>query len=403
MRELIKIGIVFFLVLVLSFRKVNLGLSLLISTFLMGFFFHLPPGKIAWDIAVAAVGSNTLYMLGAWVAILFFSGLLKETGRMTEILEGFRHVFKDMRLVIAMLPAMIGLVPIVGGALVSAPMVVEGSDELGLSAERRTFVNYWFRHLWEYVMPTYPGVILAATMLGMPVRRFGWVNLPFTLMAIVTGSLLGFWGVVRSVSHSTASNGAPVRRLLTSLFPLVFGLFLTLVFKVELVFSFGITILGMVIFFRIERPIVLKTLKESLSLSLLLTGVAVMGFKEVLESSRAIPAVSSALSSSGVPLWFIAMFIPFLVGLVTGATIAPPAISFPILISLFRSDPDFLNYMLLAFASGICGNMVSPLHLCLVLTRNYFQADWGGVYRLLCLPVASVLMLGLLIALFWPA
>ena len=98
---------------------------------------------------------------------------------MTEILEGFRHVFKDMRVVITMLPAMIGLVPIVGGALVSAPMVVEGSDELGLSPERRTFVNYWFRHLWEYVVPTYPGLILAATMLGMPVRRFGWINLPF--------------------------------------------------------------------------------------------------------------------------------------------------------------------------------------------------------------------------------
>ncbi len=403
MTELIKIGIVFCLILVLSFRKVNLGLSLFVSTFLLGLFFHLPVKKIVWDIMNSAVDSKTLFLLGAWASILFFSGLLKETGGMTEILEGFRHVFKDMRVVITMLPAMIGLVPIVGGALVSAPMVVEGSDELGLSPERRTFVNYWFRHLWEYVMPTYPGLILAATMLGMPVRRFGWINLPFTLMAIATGSLLGFWGVSRSVSRSKASNTAPVRRLLTNLFPLIFALFLTLVFKVELVYAFGVTILGMVIFYRIERPRVLKALKESLSLSLLVTGVAVMGFKEVLESSKAIPVVSNALSSSGVPLWLIAMFIPFLVGLMTGLTIAPPAISFPILIPLFRNEPHFLSTMMLAFASGICGNMISPLHLCLVLTKDYFHADWRGIYRLLWLPVASVLILGLLIALFWPA
>lgn len=402
MTELIKIGIVFCLILVLSFRKVNLGLSLFVSTFLLGLFFHLPVKKIVWDIMNSAVDSKTLFLLGAWAAILFFSGLLKETGGMTEILEGFRHVFKDMRVVITMLPAMIGLVPIVGGALVSAPMVVEGSDELGLSPERRTFVNYWFRHLWEYVMPTYPGLILAATMLGIPVRRFGWINLPFTLMAIATGSLLGFWGVSRSVSRSKASNTAPVRRLLTNLFPLIFALFLTLVFKVELVYAFGVTILGMVIFYRIERPRVLKALKESLSLSLLLTGVAVMGFKEVLESSKAIPVVSNALSSSGVPLWLIAMFIPFLVGLMTGLTIAPPAISFPILIPLFKNEPHFLSTMMLAFASGICGNMISPLHLCLVLTKDYFKADWRGIYRLLWLPVASVLILGLLIALFWP-
>ncbi len=157
--------------------------------------------------------ATTLFVLGAWVTILFFSGLLKETGRMTEILEGFRHVFKDMRLVIAMLPAMIGLVPIVGGALVSAPMVVEGSDELELSAERRTFVNYWFRHLWEYVMPTYPGVILAATMLEMPVRRFGWINLPFTLMAVVTGQsrwILGGGPVCQSFKGIGCRSGSPV-------------------------------------------------------------------------------------------------------------------------------------------------------------------------------------------------
>jgi hypothetical protein len=402
MTELIKIGIVFCLILALSFRKVNLGLSLFVSTFLLGLFFHLPVKKIVWDIMNSAVDSKTLFLLGAWASILFFSGLLKETGGMTEILEGFRHVFKDMRVVITMLPAMIGLVPIVGGALVSAPMVVEGSDELGLSPERRTFVNYWFRHIWEYVMPTYPGLILAATMLGIPVRRFGWINLPFTLMAIATGSLLGYWGVPRSIRRSKASNTAPVRRLLTNLFPLIFALFLTLVFKVELVYAFGVTILGMVIFHRIERPRVLKALKESLSLSLLVTGVAVMGFKEVLESSKAIPVVSNALSSSGVPLWLIAMFIPFLVGLMTGLTIAPPAISFPILIPLFRNEPHFLSTMMLAFASGICGNMISPLHLCLVLTKDYFKADWGGIYRLLWLPVASVLILGLLIALFWP-
>jgi hypothetical protein len=96
------------------------------------------------------------------------------------------------------------------------------------------------------------------------------------------------------------------------------------------------------------------------------------------------------------------MFIPFLVGLMTGLTVAPPAISFPILIPLFKDSPHFLSTMMLAYASGICGNMISPLHLCLVLTKNYFHADWGGIYRWLWLPVASVQVLGLLIAFFWP-
>lgn len=399
MAELIKIGAVFFFILVLSFRKVNLGFGLLASTFLLGILFHLPVKKIVIDILNAAVDGPTVFLLGAWFSILFFSGLMREAGRMNEIMEGFRHVFRDMRVVVAMLPAMIGLVPIVGGALVSAPMVVEGSDELGLSAERRTFVNYWFRHLWEYVMPTYPGLILAATILGIPVRRWGWINTPFAGMAIVTGIFFGFWGVARSAGSSKVSTKAPVLRLFINLFPLMFALSLTLLFKVELVFAFGVTILGIVILYRIDGRKVFKALKESLSLDLLLTGVVVMSFKKVLESSNGIPAVSGALSASGVPLWLIAMFIPFLVGLMTGLTIAPPAISFPILVPLFSGDVHFLDYMMLAFASGICGNMISPVHLCLVLTRDYFKADWKGVYRLLWFPVACILMVGVVIVL----
>src|SRR5512136_3098418 len=99
MTELIKVGIILFFILVLSIRKVNLALTLFLSTFLLGLFFHVPVKKIVWDIVASAVDTNTLLMLGAWVAILLFSDLLKETGRMREILEGFRHVFKDMRVV----------------------------------------------------------------------------------------------------------------------------------------------------------------------------------------------------------------------------------------------------------------------------------------------------------------
>ena len=32
---------------------------------------------------------------------------------------------------------------------------------------------------------------------------------------------------------------------------------------------------------------------------------------------------------------------------------------------------------------GFVGSMISPLHLCLALTRDYFKADWGPVYRLI--------------------
>ncbi|MDI6764369.1 MAG: DUF401 family protein [Thermodesulfobacteriota bacterium] len=402
MVELVKIGIVFAVIIVLMYRKISLWLSLLLATFLLGILFRLPITKISMDIASSIVDTKTLFLIGAFVSILFFSNLLKETGRMNQIMEGFRSTLKDIRLVIALLPAIIGLMPIVGGALVSAPMVVEGSDELKLTPERRTFINYWFRHLWEYMLPTYPALVLAASLIGIPIRKLCWLNLPLTPAAILSGVIVGYWGVSRSTkSYENLLGKRVFWNLFKNLAPLLFALILVVGFKVELVFAFGITIAGMILFFRIGRQNILKGFKESIGIELLLTVAFVMGFKKVLESSQAIPAVSEALSSLGIPLWLVAVFVPLLVGVMTGVTIGPIGIGFPILIPLLQTHPDFLYYMMLAFAGGICGVLLSPLHLCLVLTKEYFRANWRGVYRLIWFPVASILIAGLVwVALF---
>jgi integral membrane protein (TIGR00529 family) len=397
MVELLKIGVVFFVVLILTFKKVNLWIALLAGTFLLGVLFRMPFQSIVKDLLTSTLDPRTLLLLGAFIAILFFSTLLKVTGRMEEILEGFRVIFKDIRVVVALLPAMIGLMPIMGGALISAPMVVEGSDELKLSPERRTFINYWFRHVWQYTLPTYPSLILAATLIKIPVRNLGWINLPLTLTAVVSGIFFGFWGVPKSSRIKHLPNAISFLRLFFNLCPLIFGLILVVGFQVELAYAFGLTILGMTIFFKISWRVVLKGLKESLNVELLLTVAIVMGFKKVLESSGAIHSVSSVLLSSEVPLWLVAIWVPFLVGLITGVTVAPIAISFPILIPLFQNDPHFLNYMVLAFASGISGDLLSPFHLCLILTKDYFRADLKGVYRFVWVPAVSIVVVALLV------
>lgn len=396
MAELIKISLVFLVIIALTFRKIKLWIILLLATLMLGILFYLPISKIAIDLLSSAWDESTLLLLSALVAILLFSNLLKETGRMNEILEGFRNIFRDVRVVIVLLPAMIGLMPIMGGALVSAPMVVEGSDELKLSPERRTFINYWFRHVWEYILPTFPALVLAATLIGIPVRQFGWINFPLTPTAILSGTIVGFWGVSKSIRPKHLEKYVSGWRLFINLFPLLFVLILVVGFKVELPYAFGLTILGMVLFYRIGMQTFLKSLKDSLSLELLLTVFIVMGFKKVLESSQALPAVSNILLSSGIPFWLIAISIPLFIGLMTGLTIAPIAVGFPILIPIFQSNPRFLDYMMLAFAGGLSGHLLSPFHLCLILTKDFFRADLERVYRFIWIPVASLLLVGLL-------
>ncbi|MFO0751886.1 MAG: DUF401 family protein [Thermodesulfovibrionales bacterium] len=47
--------------------------------------------------------------------------------------------------------------------------------------------------------------------------------------------------------------------------------------------------------------------------------------------------------------------------------------------------------MTLAFASGFLGVLLSPVHLCLVLTREYFKADAWGIYKRI-IPASLVIM-----------
>jgi len=399
MTELVKIGIVFVITLALTFKRVALWISLLVASFLTGILFGMPIEKILVDFGRGALDSETLLLVGGLFTILWFSNLLKQTGRMDEVLQGFRLIFRDVRFVIAILPAMIGLMPMMGGALVSAPMVVEGSDELKLSPEKKTFINYWFRHVWEYVMPTYPAFIVACGLIGIPAVKFARLNFPLTIAAILSGICVGFWGVSRSLKPKNEMSGVTYRRLIINLSPFVVSLVLVIAFKVELMIGFGLTILGMIFLYRIDKDVIRKSLKESISIGLLLAVVIIMGFKKVLESSHAVMGLSTYLSSSGIPAWMIAILIPLSIGIITGITIGPMGIGFPILIPLFQDDPNFLNYMMLAFASGVAGDLLSPFHLCLILTKDYFGADLKGVYRLLWFPVICILSVGVFVTL----
>jgi len=52
--------------------------------------------------------------------------------------------------------------------------------------------------------------------------------------------------------------------------------------------------------------------------------------------------------------------------------------------------------MTFAYVSGFVGILLSPAHLCLSLTADYFKADLKDVYRILAGPAAVVFAVALL-------
>ncbi len=131
--------------------------------------------------------TDNIFLMIVVLIVIFLSAQMKETGIMDDLVSSITRRFSRNKSM-AILPAVIGLLPMPGGAVFSAPLVdsCDPFDHMDPSLKSR--INYWFRHIWEYWWPLYPGVLLAIEISGLPVPVFMVFMLPVSLF-----SILGAW------------------------------------------------------------------------------------------------------------------------------------------------------------------------------------------------------------------
>ncbi len=396
--DLLKLAGILALIIILLRLRWNLGLVLLLASALTGLLFGRALGDLALDALGAAVEPLTLRLVAIVLLITFLGQMLRSTLQMEGLIRALGDLFLDRRWLLALMPMLIGLLPMVGGAMFSAPMVEEASQGLDLSRERRTFVNYWFRHTWESIFPLYPSLVLAAGLMGVSVQTLTLRQWPLFLAAVAGGILFGLLGIQRA---NSPGDDPPNRReslilLLRSIWPILLVLIVAIGLGVDLILSLLLTIALLI---AVHRPGFrhLLTLARGMPLGTVPIIFGAMIFRRVLETSNAVEAASQALAGPGIPLPLIVFAVPMVAGLLTGLAVGAFAIAFPIVFPLCGPDLVTSGYGLLAYTGGFVGLMLSPVHLCLALTRVYFKAEWGGVYRRI-VPAALLIIVTVAIA-----
>jgi hypothetical protein len=387
MYALLKLLLVFVGIIILLSRKCDLSIVLLLASLVVGLFFGYPLRQIARDAAHAAVAPLTLRLALTVVLIMLLSELLRETAGLEEMVEALQALV-PARLVIMALPSLIGLLPMVGGAMFSAPMVEEVGERLGVDPERKTFVNYWFRHVWEYVFPLYPSVILAAAMLGLTTLELIGATWPLTATAVISGALIGLWNVPQpTAKRSTRTPGENLRTLGSSIWPIALVVLLSLMLpldeSVRLIVSILITAALITATQRLPLANVWTILQKKIPWKTVTVIFSALIFRQILDNSGAVVAVSASLTRLNVPLALITFTVPFIAGLLTGLSSAAYSIGFPVVAPLLIESGGAvpLEWATWLMAGGLLGVMLSPMHLCLALTRVYFKAEWGPIYR----------------------
>ena len=145
------------------------------------------------------------------------------------------------------------------------------------------------------------------------------------------------------------------------------------------------------IFHRYTPGMIIRNLRESVSGRALFLVIGIMIFQEVLRATGALAGISTFFAVSRMPVYLLLFLIPFIAGIMTGLTVGYIGITFPLLLPLMGATAPSPALVALAFGAGFAGVMLSPVHLCYVLTCEYFHADIAKVYHRLIIPSICVM------------
>jgi integral membrane protein (TIGR00529 family) len=370
-----------FIILLVRF-KIPVGVTLLLTTLLLSVLEFGFATKTILPLWQTLKDLETWKFIGTVALIITFGEVIARAG-FTEKLVAALESFLSPRMIARVAPTLIGLLPMPGGAMVSAPIVAELTKaNPEISPERKTAANYWWRHVWEPVWPLYQSVILAAAMFEISIWKVATMTLPISVAAIISGTL------VVSIPLSRKRNDNikiwhSLKSLLYCLWPVILIVLASAMLKIDLIIVV-IAIFTIFIVFRLtDFKTIWSSFRDEFSWDIAVLFIGSLALMKIIMAGTSATNLIAILRDWHIPIDFVVFALPFLIGLLTGLTSAYVGVGFPIVISLFPLCGGTSSGALVGFAGGLMGILASPVHLCLVLTKDYFGAKFKGIYYIL--------------------
>lgn len=368
-------------ILILVRLKIPVGLGVLAGCVLL-ILLVIPLKNIPSLIFTTFQDKQTWQLLIVVPCTMAFSSLMEQKGLLIKLAAALERI--GPRLAVHLLPAVIGLVPMPAGALVAATGVKSIAEKLKLSPEGITFINYWFRHIWEFSMPVYSTIIVTSTILVIPIATVVKTLLPMTGLAIVLGAIVSYQ-MLRRTPRTEKKPRETLINIVIGFFKAAWPILLLIILifaRVEAWIAFPITLILVIFQQRIKWIEMKKAFKYALNPLILLLLISVMLYQTTAKNSGAAEVLVTEMNAIGLSPLLILIVLPLLVGLAIGFGPAISGIGMPLLLPyIVNSSGIHLEALLVASVSGMAGQLLSPAHLCFCLTVEYFKTTLGKVYR----------------------
>lgn len=302
---------------------------------------------------------------------------LRKSGSLHGMVVTLRNIFSSNKVTLAFMPAFLGLLPSLGGARFSAPIVQEASEGIAVDDEQKSAINLWFRHIFEFSNPLMPGVILACGIanvsIGDLIDQVGWV----TILCFVLGWIFLIVPLKitdpEKATNTQHDRSIDWKSLILAFGPIVTSFLLIVAFDVQAALAMGLVVVAFIpLYFWFKRPISVKSVfTESLDKKLFFNVVCILYFIQLLTVIGTLDEIVNVFNNSALPQAVIIACLSFIFGVMTGMGQGYIAIVMPIVALM---APGNIVLVGIAMVYGMAGQMVTPTHLCILVTVEYFKS-----------------------------
>lgn len=366
------------IIIVLLRFKFQIGVCMLVSGLFIWALRSASPISLLQAAYETFTLSRTYDIIFALYFVMCLEIELRLSGALTDMVKALRRMFSDVKFLLAAMPAFLGLLPSVGGARFSAPIVQELSANLTLRPEHKAAINFWFRHMFEFSSPIIPGMIMACSIAGVTFGTFISHLCWLTLLAIAVGWLILIRPIKIPATHKVAETAAEIRHerngLILALLP-VASVFMVVVFGgLNASTATGLVVTAWVfVLAAVKRPVGVKEIYfGAFDWKMTLNICCILYFIQLLSVTEVLGEIVAAFQASPLPVPVIIACVSLIIGVLTGMSQGHVAIVMPIVAAMGTGD---LNLAGVAMAFGVAGQMLTPTHFCLIVTTDYFKAD----------------------------
>ncbi len=370
-----------FLTILIVARK-SLWLALVIGSYLLGIFslsvadlLHL-----TWQ----TISDPSVLLLAISVGIIpVIGGLMRQSGLMDDFVTNLPFSQKTVMVFSA---AFVGMLPMPGGALLSAPLIEKSGD--GVSAPRKAAINVWYRHVLLLIYPL--GMLLATTAMAK-------VNLYQVVLYLLPGfALMMLSGSLFLLRHFPENNHRPKKfdakkfsvpviiiLIAPALHFSLMSIFPKLIQEIPLLIGVSVSLALAILAAKMSSRNIFVVARKMKPWNFALIIIGMFLLLNIFTASE----TSRVIAEAGFSKLFLMVGMGFVLGLATGRVQVPISILLPIIIAQFGAGAITPLSFAVMFFAIYQGYIISPVHPCVLVTLEYFHSDLKPFFKLLILPI----------------